>query len=144
MTRSNSGEMCPDDCRPDRRGRRDAANLLLHDAEAALGTLSASDSGSSGPFGASWGASASFSGGTVTLMAPDTVSIDNLDISYSLSLTLSIDLSFLDFCIPQICISTPFGDLCTPKICFSFPTISVPISFASSAFCPPTSASTST
>jgi hypothetical protein len=110
-----------------------AANVLLHDAEAALGTQSASGSSSLGPFGAAYSASMSCSGGTVTLMAPDTVSIDDLTISYSLSLTLSIDLSFLDFCLPQICIPTPFGDLCTPKICFTFPTIPVPISFSSSA-----------
>ncbi len=66
-------------------------------------------------------------------MAPDTVAIDDLTVSYSLHLSLSIDLSFLDFCLPQICIWTPWGDLCTPKICFTFPTISVPISFSSSA-----------
>jgi hypothetical protein len=110
-----------------------AATVLLHAAEAAAGTLSAADSGSLGPFGAAWSASASFSGGTVTLTAPDTVSIDDLTISYSLHLSVSLDLSFLDFCLPRVCIWTPWGDLCTPKICFTFPTISVPISFSSSA-----------
>ncbi len=110
-----------------------AATVLLHAAEAALGPQGATGSGSFGPFGAAWSASATFSGGTVTLAAPDTVSIDDLTIGYSLGLTLSLDLSFLDFCLPQVCIPTPFGDLCTPKICFSFPTISVPVSFSSTA-----------
>jgi hypothetical protein len=110
-----------------------AASTLLGAAEAALGTLTKTGSGSLGPLGASYSASASFSGGTVTLSPPDTVAIDNLQIDYSLSLTLSVDLSFLDFCIPQICIWTPFGDICTPKICLDFPTISVTVPFASSA-----------
>jgi hypothetical protein len=61
------------------------------------------------------------------------VSIDNLEIDYSLSLSLGIDLSFLDFCLPQVCIPTPFGDFCTPTICFTFPPISVTIPFSSSA-----------
>jgi hypothetical protein len=110
-----------------------AANTLLHAAEAAVGTISKSGSGSFGPLEASWSASASFSGGTVSLAAPDTVAIDNLQVNYSLSLGLGIDLSFLDFCLPQVCIPTPFGDICTPKICFDFPTIGVTVPFSSSA-----------
>jgi hypothetical protein len=46
---------------------------------------------------------------------------------------LSIDLSFLDFCLPQVCIPTPFGDICTPTICINFPTIGVTVPFSSSA-----------
>jgi hypothetical protein len=110
-----------------------AANTLLHAAEAAVGTISKSGSGSLGPLGASWSASASFSGGTVSLAAPDTVAIDDLQVNYSLSLGLSIDLSFLDFCLPQVCIPTPWGDICTPKICLNFPTIGVTVPFSSSA-----------
>jgi hypothetical protein len=110
-----------------------AASTLLHAAEAALGTRSTSGSGSLGPLGAGYTASASFTGGTVTLAAPDTVAIDNLQVNYSLSLSLSIDLSFLDFCLPQVCIPTPFGDLCTPTICINFPTIGVTVPFSSSA-----------
>jgi hypothetical protein len=109
------------------------ANTLLHAAEAAAGTLSKSGSGSLGPLGAGWSASVSFAGGTVSLAAPDTVAIDNLEINYSLSLSLSIDLSFLDFCLPQVCIPTPFGDICTPTICINFPTIGVTVPFSSSA-----------
>ena len=110
-----------------------AANTLLHAAEAAVGTLSKTGSGSLGPLGAGWGASASFTGGTVSLAAPDTVAIDDLQINYSLSLSLSIDLSFLDFCLPQVCIPTPWGDICTPTICINFPTIGVTVPFSSSA-----------
>ncbi len=110
-----------------------AANTLLHAAEAAVGTVSKSGSGSFGPLGVGWTASASFTGGTVSLAAPDTVAIDNLEVDYSLSLSLSIDLSFLDFCLPQVCIPTPWGDICTPKICINFPTIGVTIPFSSSA-----------
>lgn len=109
------------------------ANTVFHEAETALGTTGTSGSSSFGPFSASYSASASFSGGTLTLMAPGTVSVDDLMINYSLGLTLSLDLSFLDFCLPRVCIPTPWGDICTPKICISFPTISVPLSFSSSA-----------
>jgi hypothetical protein len=109
------------------------ANTLLHAAESAIGTVSDSGSGSLGPLQAGWSASASFTGGTVSLAAPDTVSIDDIEIDYSLSLTLGIDLSFLDFCLPQVCISTPWGDICTPEVCIDFPTISVTVPFSSSA-----------
>ena len=110
-----------------------AATTLLHAAETAVGTLSKTGSGSLGPLGASWSAAASFTGGTVSLAAPDTVAIDDLEIDYSLSLSLSIDLSFLDFCLPQVCIPTPWGDICTPKICINFPTIGATVPFSSSA-----------
>src|SRR6266702_1318939 len=110
-----------------------AANTLLHAAEAAVGTVSKSGSGSFGPLGVGWTASASFTGGTVSLAAPDTVAIDNLEVDYSLSLSLSIDLSFLDFCLPQVCIPTPWGDICTPTICINFPAIGVTVPFSSSA-----------
>jgi hypothetical protein len=110
-----------------------ALNMLLHTAESALGTQSDSGNGSLGPLVADWDASASLSGGTVALSAPDTVAIDDIHLNYGLSLSVGIDLSFLDFCIPRVCIPTPFGKLCTPKICIDFPTISVPVSFSSSA-----------
>jgi hypothetical protein len=109
------------------------ATTLLHAAQAALGTVSRSGSGSLGPLGAGWSADVSFTGGTVTLAAPDTVAIDNLQVDYSLGLTLSVDLSFLDFCLPRVCIWTPWGDICTPRICFTFAPISVSVPFASSA-----------
>lgn len=110
-----------------------AATVLLHAAEAAIGTLHTSGSGSLGPFVADWSAAASFAGGTVSLRAPDTIEIANLEIDYSVDLSLGIDLSFLDFCLPQVCIWTPWGDVCTPTLCLDFPTISVDVPFASSA-----------
>ena len=109
------------------------ASTLLHAAEAAIGLRTGSGSVPFGPFGVAWSASASFTGGTVSLAPPDTVSIDSLEIDYSLSLILSIDLSFLDFCIPQVCIPTPWGDICTPTFCITFPTIPVTVPFSSSA-----------
>ena len=110
-----------------------AASTLLHAAEAAVGVRSSSGSGSSGPLIAGWNASASFAGGTVSMASPDIVAIDNLEIDYSLSLSLGIDLSSLDLCLPQVCIPTPLGDLCTPKFCITFPTISITVPFSSSA-----------
>jgi hypothetical protein len=110
-----------------------AANILLHHGEAELGLQTFTDSTSFGPFGAGYSVSGMLSGGTVRLVAPGTVAVDDITIGYSLKLTLSLDLSFLDFCLPRICIPTPFGDLCTPKICLHFPTISVHVPFAGSA-----------
>jgi hypothetical protein len=111
-----------------------AATTVLHAAEAALGTTQATPGSTSfGPVEVSWTASASFTGGTVTLAAPDTVEIDNLQINYSVSLGVGVDLSFLDFCLPQVCLSTPFGTFCTPKICFTFSPIGVTVPYSSSA-----------
>jgi hypothetical protein len=69
----------------------------------------------------------------VDLIPPptDVIRITGLRLDYTLGLTLSIDLSFLNFCLPQVCVSTPLGKLCTPKICITFPKISVPVSFSS-------------
>lgn len=105
-----------------------AATTLLHDAETALGTISKSGSGSFGPFGASYSASVTFSGGTINLNPPNVIEIANGNLHYSVSLTFSLDLnSFLPhFCLPQVCV---FG-ICTPKICISWPTITVPFSFS--------------
>ncbi|HYA00399.1 MAG TPA: hypothetical protein VEK76_08625 [Candidatus Binatia bacterium] len=107
-----------------------AANTILHDAESALSLPPQSGSGSLGPFTAAWSASASLTGGTVTLSAPNIVHFTNVDLNYSVSFSLSIDLNSIlpDFCLPQICIPTPWGDICTPQICISWPTITVPVS----------------
>jgi hypothetical protein len=69
----------------------------------------------------------------VDLIPPptDVIRITGLRLDYTLGLTLSIDLSFLNFCLPQVCVSTPLGKLCTPKVCITFPKISVPVSFSS-------------
>ena len=108
-----------------------AATKLVSIAQGELGTQSASGSGSLGPFNASWSASASFSDGTVDLIAPNVIRIANCDLNYSLSFTFSFDLSDIlpDFCLPQICVDIPFiGEVCTPRICIDWPTISIPVS----------------
>jgi hypothetical protein len=110
-----------------------AATILLHDAESALGTQSTSGGGSLGPFVATWGASASFSGGAIDLIPPNVIQITDCHLNYSLNFSLSVDLnSFLPhFCLPQICIHIPFdGNLCTPKICLSWPTIKIPVNYS--------------
>jgi hypothetical protein len=112
-----------------------AVTRLLHDAETLLGTQSASNSGSFGPFVASYGVSASLSGGSVTLTPPNTIGLANISLNYSLSLSFGIDLnSFLpNFCIPQVCVNIPcIGNVCTPQICITWPTISIPFSYSDS------------
>jgi hypothetical protein len=110
------------------------ASDLIHDAEAALGTPSASGSGSLGPFTAGWSASATFSEGMVDLIAPNVVRIADVRMDYSVSASISFDLSSIlpDFCLPQICIRLPWiGRVCTPRICIDWPTISIPFSHSS-------------
>jgi hypothetical protein len=112
-----------------------AATQLVHDAETAVGTISRSGSGSLGPFNAAWSVSASFSGGSIDLIAPNVIRIANCKMNYSLGLNFSFDLSSIlpDFCLPQICIPIPFnGEICTPKICIDWPTINIPVSYSDS------------
>ena len=115
-------------------GDEAAATQLVHDAEATLGVISRSGSGSLGPFTASWSASASFSSGAVDLNPPNVIRIANCQMNYSLGFSFSFDLSSIlpDFCLPQICIPTPWGDICTPKICVDWPTITIPVSYSDS------------
>lgn len=81
-----------------------AATELLHDAEATLGTLTRSGSGSLGPFTANWSASAFLAGGTVDLIVPNVIRVANCELHYSLHFSFSFDLSNIlpDFCLPQI------------------------------------------
>jgi len=107
-----------------------AVTELLHDAEATLGTLSRSGSGSLGPFNANWSASAFLAGGTVDLITPNVIRFVNCELHYNLNFTFSFDLSSIipDFCLPQICIKIPFiGKIYTPKICVNWPTITIPL-----------------
>jgi len=111
-----------------------AANVVVPRAVNTLPPLSGSGSGSLGPFTASWSASATLSNGSVDLIPPppDVIRITNCRLDYSLSFSFSIDLSFLNFCLPRICITIPFiGRVCTPRICITFPTITVPVSHSS-------------
>jgi len=112
-----------------------AATKMVHAGQTSLGTVSASDSGSLGPFNASWGASASFSGGTVALREPDIIRIANCTLNYNLNFNFSFDLSDIipDFCLPRICIRIPFiGRVCTPRICIDWPTVNIPINYSDS------------
>jgi hypothetical protein len=112
-----------------------AATTIVNAAEAALGTISNSGSDSLGPFFATWGASVSFVGGTVDLIAPDVIRLQNVTMNYSLNFSFGIDLGEIlpEFCLPQICIRIPFiGRVCTPRICIDWPSISVPINYSDS------------
>ena len=111
------------------------ATKLVHDAQSALGTVGDSGSESLGPFTASWGASASFTGGSIDLIPAETIRIASMQMNYNLNFSFEVDLSdFLpDFCLPQVCVPIPFdGKLCTPKICVDWPTISVPFNYSDS------------
>ncbi|MGI8703562.1 MAG: hypothetical protein ACR2JZ_03515, partial [Candidatus Limnocylindrales bacterium] len=107
-----------------------AANVLVPTLIATTPPVSGSGSGSLGPFGATYSATATFSGGAVDIIPPptDVIRVSNVVMTYTVGLTFSVDLSFLNFCLPRICIPTPFGSICTPRICVTFPTISVPVS----------------
>lgn len=110
------------------------ANDLIHQAEAALGTLSDSGSGNLGPFNANWSASATFSGGTVDLIAPNIIRLADVRMDYTVGFTFSFDLSDIipDFCLPQICVNIPFiGRVCTPRICIDWPSVTIPVSHSS-------------
>jgi hypothetical protein len=111
-----------------------AATKLIHDAEGALGTLSAGPtSGSLGPFSATASATASLADGTIDLIPPNVIRIDDCELHYAVDLSLAVDLSSVlpDFCLPQVCVPIPFdGELCTPKICIDWPTVSIPVSYS--------------
>jgi hypothetical protein len=111
-----------------------AANVIVPSTVASLPPMSRSGSGNLGPFSLSWNATATLSAGTVDLIPPptDVIRLNNGRVNYTLGLSLSIDLSFLNFCLPQVCVTLPFiGRVCTPKICITFPTITVPVSHSS-------------
>lgn len=93
-------------------------------------TFAASDTGSFGPFSASYAVALHLEDGTVDLRADNTVAVKELDVKWD---TLSVTVGFD---IPEICVGgwcvipTPFGcALRLPKICvFSDdPDISVPL-----------------
>ncbi|MEC8629912.1 MAG: hypothetical protein VXY73_07465 [Pseudomonadota bacterium] len=105
------------------------AALLVARGQSMLGNQSRSGTSSLGPFDANWSASASITGGSVDLRAPDIIRLANVNFNFSLGLGLSFDLSDIlpDFCIPQVCIPIPFlPDLCTPEVCINWPTITLP------------------
>jgi len=109
-----------------------AAQQLFDGAVAGIGTLSASDSGSLGPFTVSYAATGTLSNGTVDLIAPGTIRIADLRLDWHLDLSFQLDIGeFIpDIHIPQVCIHIPcVGDVCTPRIDIEWPTVTVPVSF---------------
>ncbi|WP_322778463.1 hypothetical protein [Frankia sp. Cas4] len=112
-----------------------AANVIVPRTISALPATSRSGMASLGPVSLSWSATGVLSGGIVDLIPPpvDVIRVGSLRVDYTLNLTLSLDLSFLNFCLPQVCVTIPFiGRVCTPRICITFPKISVPVSHSSS------------
>lgn len=94
-----------------------------------FGALSSSGTESLGPLNANWTAGASFNPGGDDLREPDIARLTNMQVNFSASLGISIDLNdFLaSFCLPRICIRIPFvGRVCTPEICIDWPTINLP------------------
>jgi hypothetical protein len=111
-----------------------AAQTLISRAESALQPLSEHGSTTFGPFGLAWNATFSVSGGLVSLAPPNLVRIDNATVHYSLGLTVSVDLSFLDFTLPEVCVDIPwFGELCIGGDTIHFGKHSVPLKFANTA-----------
>ncbi|GAB2838028.1 hypothetical protein [Streptomyces daliensis] len=111
-----------------------AANVIVPREISAIGPLAASGSSGLGPFSAGWSVTASFSQGVVDIIPPpaNVIRLAGVRLSYQIQLGLSLDLSFLDFCIPRVCVTLPFfGRVCTPRVCLHFPTITVPVSHSS-------------
>ncbi|MEH6829460.1 MAG: hypothetical protein V7661_01355 [Sulfitobacter sp.] len=105
------------------------ATDLVTAAVNTFGALSSSGTDSLGPLNANWTAGVSFIPGGVSLREPDIVRLSNMQVNFSASVGISIDLNdFLpDFCLPRICIRIPFvGRVCTPEICIDWPTINLP------------------
>ncbi|NGO49177.1 hypothetical protein [Streptomyces ureilyticus] len=111
-----------------------AANVIMSKEISSLAPLAASRNSTFGPFSIEWELSASFSQGTIDIIPPpaDVIRIAGVRLSYHAELKLTLDLGFLDFCLPQVCVTLPFiGRVCTPRVCLSFPTIEVPVSHSS-------------
>jgi hypothetical protein len=105
-----------------------AVTQVLHNAQAAVGTLANNGSTYLFPCNYSYTANASFSGGTVQMVPPNKVKLVNFNMHYSLYLTVSLDLSDI---IPDINIP-PFPPF-FPGLTYNWPTISLPVSYSSTA-----------
>lgn len=104
-----------------------AATTLMHNGMTTLGTVSRSGSSNLGPFTASYSASGSLANGTVDLIVPNVVRLNNVELHYALNFTFSLDLNRIlpHICLPRVCI--PFTNICTPRVCITWPTISVSV-----------------
>lgn len=104
------------------------ANSLFNTALGLVPLPPQGGSGSLGPFTASYTATATFVNGSIDLIVPDTIRVDQLRINWNVTLGFSINLNdFLpNFCLPQVCVDIPcVGRVCTPRVCLSWPTIGV-------------------
>lgn len=112
-----------------------AANVLVPRALAAIPPLTASGTTSLGPFGLAYDVRAVPTATGVNLVpAPADVVRITGRLDFTISLTVTIDLSFLNFCLPQVCVTLPFiGRVCTPRICVTFPVIRVPVRHSGTA-----------
>jgi hypothetical protein len=109
------------------------ANALLSTAITAFPLPPQAGSGNLGPFVATYSAAAAFVNGSVNLIAPGTVRLQNLRLNWTLNLSFGIDLNrFLpELCLPRVCVNIPcVGRVCTPRICISWPSIIVPVSLS--------------
>jgi hypothetical protein len=109
------------------------ANSLLITALNTIPVPTQSGSGNLGPFVATYSAGGSFVNGSVDLIAPGTVRIQNLRFNWFVNLSFGVDLSAIlpDFCLPRVCVNIPcVGRVCTPRVCIDWPTITVPVSLA--------------
>jgi hypothetical protein len=112
-----------------------AATVLLHDAEATLGTITRSGGPNAlGPFNATWTASAFFtSGGRVVLIPSDRIRVESCQMHYTVHCNLAVDLNKIlqPFCIHFPCFTIKIGKwikikICPPPICFSWPVVNIP------------------
>ncbi|MFL1897503.1 hypothetical protein ACJWDR_00220 [Streptomyces tauricus] len=111
-----------------------AANVILSREISSLQPPPVSRTSTFGPFSIAWAVSTSFTSGTVDIIPPptDVIRLSGVRLNYSANLKVTLDLGFLDFCLPRVCLTIPFvGRICTPRICLHFPTIEVPVSHAS-------------
>lgn len=106
-------------------------NVVLQKA-IALAHASKADSGTWGPFFASYSASVALAGGTATLRnAPaNRLDLAGVNVTGSISGSVGFDLGLIlpRICIPpfQVCVKIPFlGRVCTPQFCVSWPSLSV-------------------
>jgi hypothetical protein len=109
-----------------------AANKLLDAAIASIGSQTFTDTGTLGPFTASYKVTGTVSNGDVDLVPPATIRVTDLRVDWHLDLSFGFDLSSIlpDFCLPQVCVDIPcVGRVCSPLICIDWPSVTIPVSF---------------
>ncbi|HYH78249.1 MAG TPA: hypothetical protein VEX86_00580 [Longimicrobium sp.] len=110
-----------------------AVSDIMAVAVAQAGTLGNGGSTSFGPFTASYGASATFSGGSVKLFTPNVVQIANLTLNYTVSFNLSFDLSSIipNFYFPGVKVKIfKKWFVIIPAFTIDWPTVTIPVSYS--------------